>query len=141
MIVKGAAEAIEWYKKALGAQELFRMAGPDGRIMHAEIRVGNSPIMLCEEMPEHGAKSPSTFGGSPISLFLYLEDCDSAYKQAVDNGASEGVAPSDQFWGDRWGRFIDPFGHHWNVATHKEDLTPDEIERRREAAMGKAGGA
>jgi PhnB protein len=140
MIVRNAAEALEWYKKALGAQELVRMPGPDGRIMHAEIKIGDSPIMVCDEMLEFGAKSPQTVGGSPISLFLYLEDCDATYKQAVENGATGDMPPADQFWGDRWGRFTDPYGHSWSVATHKEDLTPEEMERRR-AELGKAGSA
>ena len=134
MIVKNAAQAIEWYKKALGAQELHRMPGPGGKIMHAEIRIGNSPIMLADEMLENQFKSPETLGGSPINFFLYVEDCDALYKQAVDNGAQDGVPPSDQFWGDRWGRFTDPYGHLWSVASHVEDLTPEEMERRRVAA-------
>lgn len=131
LVVDDAAQAIDWYKKALGAEELSRAAGPDGKIMHAEIRIGNSRIMLNDEMG--GVKSARAQGGSPMSLWLYVDDCDTLFNRAVSAGAKV-AGPmgqlTDQFWGDRSGTFTDPFGYRWSVATHKEDLTPAEMERR-----------
>lgn len=123
-------KAIDWYKKALGAEELSISAGPDGKIMHAAIRIGSSYLMLHDEMM--GAKGPQKLGGSPVELWLYVDDCDAVFKRAVDAGAVAKTPPSDQFWGDRWGVFTDPFGLAWSVATHKEDLTKAEIESRQE---------
>ena len=121
-------KAIEWYERALGAEEQSISVGPDGKVVHAAIRIGNAHLMLHDEMM--GAKSPKALGGSPMELFLYVDDCDALYKRAVDAGAVEKVPLEDQFWGDRWGVLTDPFGFSWSVATHKEDLTPEEIERR-----------
>ena len=121
-------KAIDWYKKALGAKDEGISEGPDGKVMHAAIRIGDSPLMIHDPMA--GTKSPRAYGGSPVELFLYVEDCDAFYKRAVDAGAQGKVPPSDQFWGDRWGVFVDPFGLAWSVATHKEDLTPEEMETR-----------
>lgn len=137
LIVDNAARAIDWYRKALGAEERARAVGPDGKIMHAEIRIGDSLIMLNDEMG--GGKSAKAFGGSPASLWIYVEDCDSLFNRAVAAGAK--VAPNpmgqmtDQFWGDRSGTFTDPHGYQWTIATHKEDLTPDEMKTRMDEFM------
>jgi len=137
LIVKGAASAIEFYKKAFGATELGRHAGPGGRIMHAEIKIGDSPIMIADESPEMGARSPQSLGGSPVSIFLYVEDVDAVANRAIAAGAKVQAPVQDQFWGDRFGVVVDPFGHVWDVATHKEDVTPEEIQKRAAAAFGR----
>jgi PhnB protein len=134
LIVKGAASAIEFYKKAFGATEFFRMAGPDGRIGHAEIRIGDSPIMLADEHPEMGARGPKLLGGTPMSILLYVTDVDAQFKQAVAAGAKVLKPLKDQFYGDRSGFLEDPFGHQWGLATHKEDISPEEL-RKRAAAL------
>jgi PhnB protein len=139
LIVKNAAPAIEFYKKAFGATELLRMTQPDGRIGHAEIRIGDSPIMLADEFPEMGAKSPESFGGSPVSIMLYVEDVDTVFKQAVEAGAKVTRPVKDQFYGDRSGGVTDPFGHQWHIATHKEDVSPEEMHKR--AAAAHVGGS
>lgn len=136
LMVRGADRAIEFYKKAFGAEELFRMPGPDGKVMHAEIRIGNSPVMIAEEMPEYGSKSPQALGGSPVNIFLYVEDADKAFNQAVSAGATVTMPLADQFWGDRYGKLADPFGHQWSVATHVEDVAPEEMQKRMAKAMG-----
>ncbi len=135
LIIKGAAEAIEFYRKAFGATELFRMAQPDGRIGHAEIKIGDSAIMLADEFPEMGHQSPAALGGSPVSLLLYVEDVDGVYAQALSSGAKPDRPVEDKFYGDRGGSLIDPFGHVWHIATHIEDVTPEEMEKRA-AAVG-----
>jgi PhnB protein len=135
LVVKDAASAIDFYKKAFGATELFRMAGPHGRVMHAEIKIGNSPIMMADECPEMRTRSPQSVGGSPVSMYLYVEDVDALFSQAVAAGAKVTRPVKDQFYGDRSGGLEDPFGHVWYVATHKEDVPPEEIHRRFEAAM------
>ena len=133
LFVAGAAKAIEFYKKALGAEELMRFPGPDGKIMHAEIKVGDSIIMLADEMPDMGGKGPKSIGGTPVSLFVYGENVDAAWKRAIDAGCQEVVPLADQFWGDRTGCLEDPFGHQWWLATHVQDLTPEEIRKNAEA--------
>jgi PhnB protein len=133
LCVAGAAKAIEFYQKALGAEEIMRFPGPDGRLMHAEIRVGDSIIMLGDEMPEQGARSPRSYGGTPVSFFVYRENVDAAWKRAVDAGAKEIMPLQDMFWGDRTGCLEDPFGHRWWLAQHIQDLTPEEIKRNAEA--------
>ena len=133
IVVKGAAKAIEFYKQAFGAEELFRMDGPDGSVGHAEIRIGNSKIMLSDEFPDWGVKGPEALGGSPVNLFLYVEDCDAVFNRAVEAGATVSMPLADQFWGDRYGKLTDPFGHSWSVATHIKDLTPEEIQKGQEA--------
>jgi PhnB protein len=136
LIVKGAATAIEFYKKAFGATELMRMVQADGRIGHAEIKIGDSPIMLADESPEMGARSPQSLGGSPVSIMLYVEDVDAIFGQAVAAGAKVQRPVADQFYGDRTGGVEDPFGHVWYIATHTEDMSPDEM-RKRAAAAGR----
>lgn len=133
LFVAGAAKAIEFYKKALGAEEIMRFPGPDGSIMHAELRIGDSVIMLGDEMPDQGGKGPKTIGGTPVSFFVYREDVDAAWKRAVDAGARPLVPLADQFWGDRTGCLLDPFGHQWWLAQHVQDLTPEEIRRNAES--------
>jgi len=134
LIIKGASDAIEFYKKAFGASELFRMAQPDGRVGHAEIRIGDSTIMLADEFPEMGHKGPQTLGGSAVSLLIYVEDVDAVFAQAVAAGATEDKPVEDKFYGDRGGSLVDPFGHIWHIATHTEDLSPEEMQRRATAA-------
>jgi len=128
LVVNGAARAIAFYKKAFGAQELFRMDGPDGKIGHAEIKIGDSPIMLSDEMM--GNKSPQSLGGSPGGIFLYVEDVDAEFDRAISAGAKEEMRPADMFWGDRFAKLTDPFGHSWSLATHIEDVAPQEMEKR-----------
>ena len=130
-----AAEAIDFYVKVLGAKERMRMPGPDGGIGHAEIEVGNSIIMLADENPDMGASSPKTVGGTPVGFYVYVEDVDSAFETAVEAGAKSTRPVENQFYGDRSGQFEDPFGYRWNVATHVEDVPPDEMEKRAGEAM------
>src|SRR5262249_36235171 len=125
-----AAAAIEFYKEAFGAIELMRMPGPDGKLGHAEIKIGNSPVMLADEAPAMGARSAKTIGGSPISIMVYVDDCDATFNRAIAAGASEVRPLADQFYGDRSGTLTDPYGLTWTVATHKEDLAPEEMGRR-----------
>jgi uncharacterized glyoxalase superfamily protein PhnB len=134
--VDNAAAAIEFYTRAFGASELFRMPGPDGKIMHAEVLIGDSPIMLCDANPEQGQLAPPALKGSPVSIFLYVPDVDALFKRAVDAGADVRVPLMDMFWGDRYAQVADPFGHAWQIATHVEDVSPEEMERRAAAAMG-----
>jgi PhnB protein len=137
LIIKGAADALEFYKKAFGATELFRMAQPDGRIGHAEIKIGDSPIMLADEYSEMGYRSPQSLNGSPVSIMLYVEDVDSVFKQAIAAGAQQQRPVEDKFYGDRSGTLVDPFGHIWHVGTHKEDVSSEEMEKRMAAAGSK----
>lgn len=134
LVVKGAAAAIEYYKKAFGAEEVLRMPGPGGTIMHAEIRIGDSHIMLNDEFPDFRKLSPRTIGGSPVTLHLYVNDVDAVFDRAVKAGATVMMPVGDMFWGDRYGALEDPYGHHWSIATHKEDLTAEEIAERMKAA-------
>ncbi|PYV08375.1 MAG: glyoxalase [Acidobacteria bacterium] len=136
LIVRDAARAIDFYRKAFGATELVRMPGPDGRLMHAEMRIGDSVIMLSDEFPERGALSPQSLGGAGVGIFLYLDDVDAHFEQAVSAGAKVLVPVEDMFWGDRWGQIEDPFAHRWQLATHKEDLSGEEIGRRAAQAFG-----
>ena len=132
-----AVKALEWYKRALGAEEMSRHLGPDGKVMHAEIRIGDSRIMLNDAMM--GTKGPKALGGSPASLWLYVEDCDSLFNRAIAAGgqvAHGGMGQmQDQFWGDRTGSLVDPHGYTWTIATHKEDLTPEEMQQRGDEFM------
>lgn len=131
LIVKGAAKAIDYYKKVFGATEIMRIPTPNGGVMHAEIKIGDSVIMLADEQGNN--RSPQSVGGSPVSLMVYVEDVDKTFKQAVSSGAKEVRAVQDQFYGDRSGNLIDPFGHVWTVATHKEDVSEAEMQRRMSA--------
>jgi PhnB protein len=140
LVVDDAAAAIDFYKRAFGATELFRMPGPGGRIPHAELQIGDSHIMLSDEFPAMGSRSPKTIGGTGSSVFLYVEDADSVFNKAVTAGAKELAAVQDMFWGDRFGRLVDPFGHEWGVATHVEDVTPEEMGKRM-AEFSSAGAA
>ena len=130
LVVRDAAKAIDFYKNALGAQELVRMPGPDGKIMHAEIKIGDSIIFIGEENPQMGVKSPQTLGGCTGTLNLYVSDVDQTFRQAITAGGRESMPVADQFWGDRYGTFVDPFGYSWGIATHKEDLSPAEMDQR-----------
>lgn len=136
LIVKGAAKAIEFYRQAFGATETFRMPQPDGRIGHAELKIGNSTIMLADEFPERNIRGPESLGGTPVMIHLYIEDVDTVAKRAVAAGAKEIRPIQNQFYGDRSGMFADPFGHQWNIATHVEDLSAEEIGKRAAAAAG-----
>jgi PhnB protein len=136
LTVNEAARAIDFYKRAFGAQELFRMEGPPGKIGHAEIKIGDSIIMLGDEMPGGGCRSPKSLGGTAVNLHLYVPDVDATFQKAVDAGARVDAPVADMFWGDRYGRLTDPFGHSWSLATHKEDVAPEEMDRRARAAMG-----
>lgn len=137
LVVKDAGGAIEFYKKAFGAEEVFRMPGPGGKVMHAELKIGNSHVMINDEMPDYGALGPQSIGGTPVTLHLYVNDVDSTFKRAISAGAKEEMAVADMFWGDRYGKLVDPFGHKWSVATHKEDVSPEECARRMEKEFGK----
>lgn len=132
LVIKGATAAIDYYKKVFGATERMRMDAPGGTIGHAELVIGDSTIMLADEFPDMGFRSPKTIGGSPVSLVLYVEDVDTVFKRAVGAGARELRPVADQFYGDRMGTLEDPFGHVWSVATHTEDVSPDEMQRRAE---------
>jgi len=132
--VKGAAKAIEFYKQAFGATEVERMEMPDGKIAHAEIKIGDSIIMLGDEAPQHGTRGPKSLGGSPCGLYLYVEDVDQTFNRAITAGATATMAVKDQFYGDRNGSLVDPFGHTWYVATRQENLSMDEIRQRVPAA-------
>jgi len=134
LIIEGAAEAIEFYKKAFGAIELFRFPAPEGKIGHAEIKIGDSPIMLADAYPNMGYKDPKSIGGSPVSLMIYIEDVDTVFNRAVAGGATVKEAVTNKFYGDRSGSLIDPFGHVWHVATHMEDVPMEEMEKRAKAA-------
>ncbi|MCU1311731.1 MAG: Glyoxalase/bleomycin resistance protein/dioxygenase (Dioxygenase) [Candidatus Angelobacter sp.] len=130
LIVQGAAKAIEYYKDVFGAKEMMRFPMPDGKVAHAEIKIGDSPVMLADEMPQMGYKNPQALGGSPVSLMLYVGDVDTVFEKAVANGAKPIRPVKDQFYGDRSGTITDPFGHVWTVATHKEDVSSEEMQRR-----------
>ncbi len=136
LYIDGAGAAIDFYGTVLGATERMRMGGPDGKVGHAELEIGNSVIMLADEHPDMGALGPKTIGGTPVSISVYVEDVDAVFEQALKNGAKELRAVDDQFYGDRSGMFEDPFGHHWNVATHVEDVPADEMAKRAAAMAG-----
>ena len=134
LIVDGAARAIEFYEKAFGAEEKFRMPQPDGRIGHAELKIGDSIVMLADENMQMGIRGPKSVGGTPMMLMLYVNDVDKVFARAVEAGASVERPLANQFYGDRTGGVVDPFGHKWYLATHVEDVAPDELERRAKAA-------
>lgn len=140
LYMSDAKGAIEFYKRAFGAVEIFRMDAPGGRIGHAELRIGDSVVMLADEFPDMGARSPKTIGGSPMSLLLYVEKVDEVFERAVKEGATVERPVQNQFYGDRSGGVKDPFGHTWYISTHVEDVAPAEMQKRAAEAMAKAGG-
>jgi PhnB protein len=135
LAIDGAAEAIEYYKEVFGAKERVRMDAPDGKIGHAELEIGDSLVMLSDTFPQFAARSPKELGGTSVSVFMYVEDVDAVVKKAVDAGATITMEVADQFWGDRFGNVEDPFGHVWSLATHVEDVPPEEMAERAKAAM------
>ncbi len=137
IVLRNATEAITFYTKAFGAEEVYRMPSPDGRLMHAEIRIGDSKVMLSDEFPEMQGpcKSPQSLNGTSGSLMIYTKDTDAAFKRAIEAGATEVSAPEDMFWGDRFARVKDPFGHDWQFATHQEEVSPEEIAERAKTAF------
>jgi uncharacterized glyoxalase superfamily protein PhnB len=140
LVIKGASEAIEFYKRAFGAEELCRMPfpGPDGqvRVGHAELQIGDSKLFLTDEFPQHGAMGPS--GNPPVTIHLYVTDADAVFARAVEAGATVQMPLANMFWGDRFGKVVDPFGHHWSIAEHLEDLTPEQMKARMAAAFGES---
>lgn len=139
LTVTDGARALDFYKRAFGAQEVMRMEGPGGKIGHAEIKIGDSMIMLADEMPGGGCRSPQSLGGTTGGIFLYVENADGFFNQAVSAGAQVEAPLADMFWGDRYGRLKDPFGHSWSVATHIEDVAPAEMSKRMQEAIAKMG--
>ncbi|MGH2997023.1 MAG: VOC family protein [Gaiellaceae bacterium] len=139
LAVDDAAEAIEYYKKVFGAKERARMEAPDGKIGHAELEIGDSLVMLSDPFPQATTRSPKELGGTTASVFMYVKDVDAVVKQAVDAGATVTMEVADQFWGDRFGTVQDPFGHLWSIATHVEDVPPEEMAERAKAAMAAMG--
>ena len=137
LVLNDAARAIEFYKRAFDATERMRMEAPQGRIGHAELKIGDSIIMLADEMPGMDARSPQSLGGTSAGIFLYVKDVDAAFQKAIDAGARVEKPLDNMFWGDRYGKLTDPFGHSWSLATHKEDVAPAEMQRRMQAAMAK----
>jgi len=135
LTVRNAERAIEFYKQAFGAKERGVAKGPDGKVMHAEIMIGDSIIMLADEFPEFGSLSPQAVGGSPMGLHIYIENVDAAFDRAVKAGAQVEMPVMDQFWGDRYGKLKDPFGHKWSIATHIKDMSADEMKRSMDEAM------
>jgi PhnB protein len=140
LIADGADAAIDFYQEVFGATERMRMGGPDGTIGHAEIQIGDSVIMLADPFPDMGAVDPKSLGGSPVTISVYVEDVDATFAKALERGATEDRAIENQFYGDRSGQFTDPFGHRWSVASHVEDVPPDEMERRAEEYAQQQGG-
>ncbi len=136
LTVRGAAEALDFYRRAFGAVELMRKVGPDGKVMHAEVRIGDSIVMLNDEFPNYDTRSPATLGGASGSLYVYVADVDAAFTRAVGAGASVVMPLQNMFWGDRCGKVQDPFGHAWNLSTHVEDVAPEELDRRAAAMFG-----
>lgn len=137
LVVNDGKAAIDFYRRAFGAKEVVKMDGPGGKIAHAELKIGDSMIMLSDEMPGTGTRAPLSLGGTTAGVFVYLEDVDSIFQQAVTAGAKVDTPLADMFWGDRYGKLTDPFGHSWSLATHKEDVAPEEMARRTREATAK----
>ena len=136
LVIKGASQAIEFYKKAFGAEEISRLPGQDGKsLMHAAIKIGDSRLFVVDEFPQMGGLGPLSIGGTPVTIHVYVEDVDTVFDQAVAAGAKVRMPLADMFWGDRYGVITDPFGHSWSLATHKADLTPEELSKRAQAAF------
>jgi PhnB protein len=136
LAIDGASDAIEFYKSVFGASERLRMDGPEGHVAHAELLIGDSVVMVADEFPDMGFLGPRKVGGTPVIVSVYVDDVDATFKRAVEAGAREVRAPEDQFYGDRSGQFEDPWGHRWSIATHVEDVTPEEMDRRMRAMGG-----
>lgn len=136
LTIRNAAAALDFYKRAFGADEIFRIANPQGKVGHAEIRIGDSAVMLCDEFPEMGAQGPESIGGTPVMMHLYVENVDALVERAVNAGGKLERPVADQFYGDRAGLVVDPFGHKWWISTHVEDVPPDELKKRSAAAFG-----
>ena len=139
--IDGAADAIEFYKRAFGAKERSRMPGPDGMIAHAEIQIGDSVVMVSDPFPQASTKSPTELGGTTVGLFCYVDDVDAVFQQATAAGAESVMDPDDMFWGDRFGTLRDPYGHSWSIATHVEDVSPEEMEERSRQFMESMAGS
>lgn len=140
LTIKNAGEAIDFYKRAFGAEEIVRMPSPDGKgVMHAEIKIGNSMLMIADEWPQADCKSPKTLGGTSVNIFLYVQDVDATFQKAVSAGAKATMPPTDMFWGDRYSKVVDPYGHSWGIATHKLDMTPEEIDKGQKEFFAKMG--
>ncbi|MDQ3890940.1 MAG: VOC family protein [Actinomycetota bacterium] len=139
LAIDGAADAIDFYKQAFGATERSRMAGPEGKVAHAELEIGDSVVMLSDPFPQSTVKAPTELGGTTVGLFVYVEDVDAVFRQAVDAGATVTMELEDMFWGDRFGTLTDPYGHSWSLATHVEDVPPEEMEERAKQAMAAMG--
>jgi PhnB protein len=137
LVVDNATEALRFYQRAFNAKEIERMEGPQGKIAHAELKIGDSIVMIADEMPGAGTRSPKSLGGTPSGIFLYLDDVDTAFQRAVAAGAKADQQPTDMFWGDRYGKLTDPFGHSWSMATRKEEVAPEEMKRRAQEAVAK----
>jgi uncharacterized glyoxalase superfamily protein PhnB len=140
LVCAGAAEALEFYKQAFGAVEIGRMPMPDGKLAHAEMRIGDSRIMLADAFPDYGSKGPLTLKGTPVFIHLYVNDADAAWEQAVAAGAKPVMPLSDMFWGDRYGQVEDPFGHRWSIATHKRDVSPEQMQEDMQKMMSQSCG-
>jgi len=140
LVVRDAASALDFYKKAFAATELMRMDGAGGKVMHAEIKIGDSPLMLADECPEMGARGPQSLGGSAVSMLIYVKDVDARFNLAIAAGGKALRPVQDQFYGDRSGTLVDPFGHVWTIATHKEDVSPEEMHKRAEVFKKQHGG-
>ncbi len=135
LAIEGASEAIEFYKRAFGARERYRMPSPDGRVAHAELELGDSVVMVSDPFPQSTVRAPTQLGGTTVGIFLYVEDVDAVFQQAVDAGATVTMELEDMFWGDRFGSVTDPYGHSWSLASHVEDVPPEEMEERAKQAM------
>jgi PhnB protein len=141
LAVENAPEAIDFYKRAFGAKERVRMPGPGGSVMHAELEIGDSVVMLSDPFPQASTKPPKELGGTSVSIMTYVDNIDSLYKQAIDAGATSLMEPDDMFWGDRFGSVQDPFGHSWTIATHVEDVSPEEMQKRSQEFMSAMAGS
>jgi uncharacterized glyoxalase superfamily protein PhnB len=141
LVCAGAAKALDFYQKAFGATEVGRMPGPDGRLMHAAMKIGDSTVMLADEMPEWGSLGPKALKGSPVTIHIYVEDVDALVARAEKAGAKVTMPVAEQFWGDRYGKLEDPFGHHWSVATHVRDVTPEEMKKAMQQMSTQKGAA
>ena len=140
LVCAGAAKALDFYQKAFGATEVGRLPGPDGRLMHAAMKIGDSTVMLADEMPEWGSLGPKALKGSPVTIHIYVEDVDALVARAEKAGAKVTMPVAEQFWGDRYGKLEDPFGHHWSVATHVRDVTPEEMKKAMQQMSAQKGG-